>query len=82
MNNAAEAGFTMTGAIVDEEPLVGDVDGDGQVNVVDVSSIVNLLLGTAEGEHLNKEAADVNRDGKVDVVDVSALVSTLLNSQR
>ena len=53
----------------------GDVNGDGKVNVSDVTMLVNLILGTVS---MNQEAADVNGDGKVNVSDVTALINTIL----
>ncbi|MBQ2123375.1 MAG: hypothetical protein II200_05240 [Bacteroidaceae bacterium] len=56
--------------------LLGDVNGDGQLNVSDVSSIVALLLNPEAGS-FNK-AADVNCDGQLNVSDVSSIVNLLL----
>ena len=54
--------------------LEGDVDGDGEVNVSDVTALVSMILGNIE----QNAAADVNGDGAVDVSDVTALVSIIL----
>ena len=53
----------------------GDVNGDGKVNVSDVTMLVNMILGTAT---MNQEAADVNGDGRVNVSDVTALINIIL----
>ena len=54
----------------------GDVNGDRQVTIADVTSLVNIILGKTTDY---KEAvADVNGDGKVTIADVTALVNIIL----
>ena len=56
-------------------PVKGDVNGDGKVNVSDVTTLVNMILGTIPK---NEAVADINGDGKVNVSDVTALVNLIL----
>ena len=58
-----------------KELLVGDVNGDGRVNVSDVSVLINMILGL---EAMDQEHADVNGDGRVNVSDVTALINIIL----
>ena len=62
--------------------LLGDVDNNGQVNVTDVTALVNIVLGKDDNEpHIyNHQAADVNKDGKVDITDVTELVNMILKN--
>ena len=53
----------------------GDVNGDGTLDVDDVSILIGLLVN---GEEL-PIYADVNGDGRADIDDVSLLISMLLN---
>lgn len=55
--------------------LTGDVNRDGRVNVSDVSTLINMILGI---EPMDQEAADVNGDGRVNVSDVTALINIIL----
>ena len=61
--------------------LAGDVNLDGNVDVVDVVAVVGHILGntTLEGESLTN--ADISGDGTIDVVDVVAIVSEILNGR-
>ena len=52
----------------------GDVNGDGEVNVSDVTMLVSMILGNTP----QANTADVNGDGEVNVSDVTALVSIIL----
>ena len=53
----------------------GDVNGDGKVNVSDVTTLINMILGVTP---MNQSVADVNGDGKVNVSDVTALINIIL----
>ncbi len=53
----------------------GDVNGDGRVNVSDVSALINMILGLTT---MDNYRADVNGDGRVNVSDVSALINIIL----
>ena len=55
--------------------LPGDVNGDGKVNVSDVSALINMILGLSA---MDQSAGDVNGDGRVNVSDVSALINIIL----
>ncbi|MBR5726748.1 MAG: dockerin type I repeat-containing protein [Muribaculaceae bacterium] len=58
----------------------GDVNGDGYININDVTALVNYLL-TDEGlDQYQLEAADFNQDGFVNIYDVTALQAYLANS--
>ena len=61
--------------IVEMEGLTGDVNGDGGIDVSDVTSLIDLLLSGGE----IPIGADVNGDGHVDISDVTALIDRLLN---
>jgi hypothetical protein len=50
--------------------LVGDVNGDGTVDIVDLS-IVGQAFGSFEGEPSYNPEADLNCDGIVDIGDIS-----------
>ena len=55
----------------------GDVNGDGSVNIIDVTALINYLLGGSASD-INMTAADCNQDGKVAIDDVTALINYLL----
>lgn len=55
--------------------LLGDVNRDGIVDVSDVTSLINMVLGTLD---VDMEVADINGDGAVDVTDVTALINMIL----
>ena len=55
--------------------LRGDVDGDGNVSIRDVTALIDLLLG---GNTVSNEAADVNEDHSVTITDMTALIDLLL----
>lgn len=56
------------------KPKKGDVNGDKQVTIADVTALVNIILGK-EDENV---VADVNDDGAVTIADVTALVNIIL----
>lgn len=55
----------------------GDVNTDGEVNVSDVTLLVNMILGTATR---NLSVADLDGDGDINVTDVTALVNIILSA--
>ena len=55
----------------------GDVDGDGAVEISDVTWLIEYLL-TNDATGVNLQNADVNQDGQVDIADVSKLIDLLL----
>lgn len=59
--------------------LNGDVNGDGEVNIVDVTALIDYLLGQP-GSNFNYDIADVNHDGEINIVDVTAIIDILLSS--
>ena len=56
-------------------PTSGDVNGDGAMNVSDVTQLINVILGISE---MPEELADVNGDGTVNVTDVTTLINAIL----
>lgn len=65
------AAYTLTAGIL------GDVTGDGEVDVTDVNTVVNVMLGKLVSHEL-QEASDVTGDGVVDVADVNMVVNFML----
>ncbi len=54
----------------------GDVNGDGQVTIADVTALIDSLLS---GLEVPTHVADVNGDGQVTIADVTALIDQLLS---
>lgn len=57
---------------------VGDVNGDGEVRINDVTALVNYLL-SQDASGINLDAADTNQSGDVTISDVTALINYLLS---
>lgn len=66
-------GGTKTEPIPAIGSLLGDVNGDGTVNITDMALVYQYLTGQTEFTDGHKKAADVNRDGIVDVYDLQRL---------
>ena len=58
--------------------LMGDVNQDNLVNVLDVVYIVGYIIGTQEFDNIELQLADVNVDGNIDVIDIVLLVNIIL----
>ena len=54
------------------------VNGDGAVDVADVNSIINIMLGKEEVTPTLLSQADLTGDGNVDVSDVNAVINAML----
>ena len=55
--------------------MKGDVDGDGNINIADVTALIDYLLA---GGNVNEFNADVDGDGSINIADVTALIDYLL----
>lgn len=72
----AEPGWSHFG----EYLVLGDVNGDGAVNVLDVTTLVSYVLNEPL-ETFVEAAADVNGDGNINSLDITAIVSLILNQE-
>lgn len=73
--------FGITGAtFIPETTIVpGDANGDGNVTVLDVTAVINYVLGKNPTPFVF-DNADVNGDGNVTVLDVTAIINIILNN--
>jgi surface protein len=69
-DNSKPGYFTKAGKL-------GDVNGDGFVNIADAQAMVSYILGTYEGT-FNVSLADMNNDGVIDIFDVTLVVNITL----
>ena len=56
----------------------GDVNGDGNVTIADVSALIDMLIDVKIGAGGSSYSCDVNGDSNVSIADVSALIDMLL----
>ena len=59
--------------------IIGDVNCDGKVSIVDVTTLINHLLG-GNPDPFNAAAADANTDSKISIGDVTSIIDILLSS--
>ena len=57
--------------------IIGDVDDDGNVNISDVTTLIDYLLNS-ESTTINMDNSDVDPDGEINIADVTALIDLLL----
>ncbi|MBR5102839.1 MAG: dockerin type I repeat-containing protein, partial [Muribaculaceae bacterium] len=56
----------------------GDVNADGVVNVIDVTMVINYVLGETDIPGFDVQAADAIGDGEIDVKDVTCIINIAL----
>lgn len=59
--------------------LPGDTNGNGMLDISDVTELIDYLLG-GTNSNVDPDAADVDRDGRIDINDVSTLIDLLLSN--
>ena len=66
--------------VIPSAMLLGDVNGDRTVNISDVTTMIDHLLGSGSDPLFRENAADVNHDGIVNISDVTTLIDRLLGN--
>lgn len=62
---------------VKPQSIVGDIDGNGEVNVSDVTALINHILNAAT---YDSTLCDIDGNGEVNVTDVTTLINILLRN--
>ncbi|MCF0181645.1 MAG: hypothetical protein HUK11_05255, partial [Muribaculaceae bacterium] len=73
--NAANPGVALASIGND----LGDVNGDGSVNVIDMNLVINAILAGAGNTSLQGRE-DVNGDGEINIIDVNAIINIILGN--
>ena len=60
--------------------LLGDVNNDTTLNILDIVTLVNFVLGADQPEECQSEASDLNQDGGLNILDIVQLVNIILNN--
>lgn len=53
----------------------GDVNGDGEVNIADINSVINMILSDSFQNN-----GDVNGDGEVNIADINTIINIILST--
>ena len=60
------------------QDMIGDINSDAAVNILDVVIIVNFILGSQAPTEVEFTASDLNSDGNLNVLDIVQLVNIIL----
>ena len=55
-----------------------DINGDGQLNILDIVRVVNYILGIAEFTDMQFYLADMNQNGEIEILDLVILANAIL----
>ena len=58
----------------------GDMNGDGEFTVSDITLLINAVVGAGENVEYNADA-DVNGDGDVNITDVIQLINQMMSAR-
>ena len=58
----------------------GDVNADGNVNVLDIVTMVNFIMGNNDPTAYEACAGDVNEDGSMNVLDIVTIVNMIMGN--
>lgn len=62
-----------------EDP--GDVNGDGEINIADANSVIDIVILGGNAGHTRAPAADSNHDGEVNIGDINTIIDIILNKK-
>ena len=66
--------------VIDNTIMSGDVNNDGEVNIADVMSIVNIILGDPSSYSVSRLVrADVDRNNEINISDINRVIKLILN---
>ena len=60
--------------------VLGDINNDTQINVLDIVLLVGFILGNEVPDDLQYFSSDINSDGNLNVLDVVSLVGIILGN--
>ena len=66
----------------EDEPLPGDVDGDGIITTADAIDLINIVLGKADEDDYETETADFDQNGVLDITDITKLIELLMKQKQ
>ena len=66
--------------LVGEMGLLGDVNQDGIINVLDVVNAVNFVIGQDIPSNYEFWATDINMDGLLNVLDIVQMINLVLDN--
>ena len=61
-------------------PIRGDINGDREVNIADINSVIYIILGSDVSDYVHSRA-DVNSDGEVNIADINVIIDIILKGQ-
>ena len=70
--------FITTGKVNDY--LMGDINADEAINVLDVVHLVNIVIGVIDPSGYQMIVSDMNLDGDINILDVVQLVNIVLGN--
>ena len=62
-----------------DNSLVGDVNFDSSINIIDVVLITNFILDNSGLTNEQISVSDINNDGAIDILDIVSIVNIILD---
>ena len=59
--------------------ILGDVNFDGNVDILDLLTVVDIILDNTDADDFQMYAADINEDTIIDILDIIAILNIILN---
>ena len=65
--------------VIGPDIVPGDINFDQIINILDIVSVMNFVIGSSEPTDIEFEASDINQDNSLDVLDIVVLVNIILS---
>ena len=61
--------------------IPGDVNGDGEINIADANSVIEIVVMGGNPGNTRAPAADANNDGEINIGDINYIINIILNGE-
>ena len=58
----------------------GDMNGDGTINVSDITMLIGLIMNNSDLDVTQYPIADMNEDGTINISDLTILIGNVMNN--